>query len=220
MDLDYFLKERLEYAEFFFTTAAKPFEKIISSIEKEEPPFVPVHDESGEPQFLKEWMDANTGLESVGITALSMLASSLQLFLNDWARRIEDPNNRYKRTHRKRGWFYAYLKILEKVDIDLDDCPSDLELIEQVVLARNRGQHPDHLTTLRTTHSKNDLEKHPSPYFVSETDRRIIDFDGDDQSWWLTPNIYVDHEKFKRVTTEIEKMCNWLEEEYRNAVSA
>lgn len=217
MELVYFLKKRLEYAEFFFTTAAKPFEDIISSIEKKEPPFVPVYDESSEPQFLKEWMDASTGLESVGITALSMLASSLQLFLNDWVCRIENPDDKYKRTHSKRGWFYAYQKILEKIGLNLEDCPSDLKLIEQVVLARNRGQHPNHLTILRTTHSENDLEKHPSPYFVSEADRRIIDFDNADQSWWLTPNVYVDYEKFKYVAAEIEKMCIWLEEEYRNA---
>ncbi|MFZ1748027.1 MAG: hypothetical protein WBO24_18260 [Nitrospirales bacterium] len=205
------MKERLEYAEYFFTTAAKPFEDIISAIEKEEAPYVPVYAESGDPQFLKEWTDASTGLESVGITALSMLASSLQLFLNEWICRIEKPGKKYKRTHKKRGWFYAYQKILEEVGLNLLDCPADLELIEQAVLARNRGQHPDHLTTLRTTHSKNDLKKYPSPYFVSETDRRIINFDDGEMSWWLTPYIFVDHEKFKHVKSEIEKMCMWLE---------
>lgn len=219
MDLDYFLKKRLEYAKFFFTTAVKPFEEILSSIEKEELPYVPVYDESGEPQFLKEWMDASTGLESVGITALSMLASSLQLFLNDWVRRVERQDDKYIRTHKKRGWFYAYQKILEQVGLKLERCPADLELIEQVVLARNRGQHPECLTTLRATHSKNDLEKHPSPYFISETDRRIIDFDGGAHLGWLTPSVCVNHEKFKHVTAEIEKMCIWLEEEYRGTVS-
>ncbi len=219
MDLDYFLKKRLEYSRFFFTTASKPFEDIILSIEKEEPPFIPVYDETGEPQFVKEWIDAHTGLESVGIAILSMLASALQLFLNEWVRRIESPDQKYSRKH-KRGWLHAYLEIIKEVGLNLEDCPSDLELIEQVVLARNRGQHPDCLTILSTTHSKRDLAKHPSPYFVSETDRRIIDFDGGDQSWWLTPNVYIDHNKFKHVTNEIEKMCIWLEEQYRNTLNA
>ena len=84
---------------------------------------------------------------------------------------------------------------MEEVGFKLSECPADLELIEQAVMARNRGQHPDHLTILRTTHSKSDLEKYPSPYFVSETDRKIVDLDGSDQSWWLIPNIYVDHEE-------------------------
>jgi len=75
----------------------------------------------------------------------------------------------YKRKHRK-GWFYAYRKILEEVGFDLTACPANLELIEQAVLARNREQHPETITMLQTTHSKSDLEKYPNLYFVSETD--------------------------------------------------
>ncbi|RLA51131.1 MAG: hypothetical protein DRR42_11175 [Gammaproteobacteria bacterium] len=216
MDLEHFLKERLKYSQYFFTHASRPFEDIISAIEAEKPPYVPVYDESGEPQYVQEWVDASTGLESVGITALSMLASSLKLFLNDWVCRIEPRDKPYKRTSGNRGWFHAYKIILKDVGLNLQECPADLELIEQVILARNRGQHAESLINLRTTHSENDLKKYPSPYFVSETDKRIIDFDDGDQSWWLTPHIFVDQEKLVQVTSEVEKMCVWLEECYRN----
>jgi len=125
----------------------------------------------------------------------------------------------YKRKHNK-GWFHAYREILEKVGLDLTECPADLELIEQAVLARNRGQHPDALTMLQTTHSKSDLEKYPNPYFVSETDQRIIEADNGELSWWLSPNVYVDEAKLSTVISEVEKLCEWLEEEYLNAVRA
>ena len=58
MELDFYLKERLSFANFFFTTASKPFEDIMSSIESGESPFVPIYDDSGgEPQFLEEWIE-------------------------------------------------------------------------------------------------------------------------------------------------------------------
>lgn len=221
MDLVFFIKDRLKFAAYFFGNASKPFVNLISAIEKEEPPFVPVYDESGEPQYLQEWQDARTGFESVGLAALSMVASSLQLFLNDWVRfRLEALGEpKYKRKHKK-GWFHAYCKILEEVGADLKECPANLELIEQAVLARNRGQHPEELTMLQTTHSKSDIEKYPSPYFVSETDQRVIELDNGELSWWLSPNVYVDEVKLSTVISEVEKLCEWLEEEYRNAVKA
>lgn len=36
-------------------------------------------------------------------------------------------------------------------DTDWSDCPADLGIIEQVMLARNRGQHGDSLLTLNVT---------------------------------------------------------------------
>ena len=221
MDLVFFIKDRLKFATYFFENASKPFVHLISAIEKEEPPFVQVYDESGEPQYLQEWQDASAGFESVGLTALSMVASSLQLFLNDWVRlRLESRGEpQYKRKHKK-GWFHAYRKILEEVGLDLTTCPANLELIEQVVLARNRGQHPETLTMLQTTHAKSDLEKYPSPYFVSETDQRVIEQGNGELSWWLSPNVYVNESKLSTVISEVEKVCEWLEEEYWNAVKA
>ncbi|MCU8004386.1 hypothetical protein [Shewanella sp. SM96] len=215
MELVFFIKNRLKFATYFFDNASQPFVHIISVIEKEEPPFVPVSDESREPQYLQEWQDARTGFESVGLTALSMVASSLQLFLNDWVRyRLEKRGEpQYKRKHKK-GWFHAYRTILEDVGLDLASCPANLALIEQAVLARNRGQHPEALTMLQTIHSKSDLEKYPNPYFVSETEKRVIEQDNGELSWWLSPNVYVDESKLNTVISEVEKLCEWLEEEY------
>lgn len=212
MDLVLFLKDRLDFAKYFYSNASEPFTKIVAAIENEEPPFVPEYDESGEPPYLQDWQDAKTGLESVGLTALSMVASSLQLFLNDWVhlRHERRRGEKYKRKHAK-GWFHAYRKIFEDVGLNMEDCPADPDLIEQAVLARNRGQHPEVLTMLQTTHSKSDLEKYPSPYFVSEADQKVISFDDGELSWWLSPSVHVDEIKLEAVIAEVEKLCEWLE---------
>lgn len=94
MDLVFFLRDRLKFAKYFYSNASKPFTNIVAAIENEEPPFVPEYDESEEPPYLQEWQDAKTGLESVGLTALSMVASSLQLFLNDWVHLRQKANVR------------------------------------------------------------------------------------------------------------------------------
>lgn len=222
MDLVFFIKARLTFATFFFENASKPFIRLILAIENEEPPYVSKYDESGEPQYLQEWQDARTGLQSVGLTSLSMVASSLQLFLNDWVRyRLEEleKNVQYERKHKK-GWFHAYCKILEEIGFDLKACPADLELIEQSVLARNRGQHPEELTLLQITHSRNDLTKYPNPYFVSDADQKVVELDNGELSWWLSPKVYVDERKLCAIITEVENLCEWLEEQYRNAPGA
>ncbi|HHX8566264.1 TPA: hypothetical protein ACVO0N_004198 [Vibrio diabolicus] len=220
MDLNHFLDERLKFAAYFYDAAAKPFENTMLAIENGDVPFVPEYDESGEPPFLCEWIDAKTGLESVGLTALSMIASSLQLFLDQWVSRLEHGDKTFKRTHRKRGWFYAYCKIFEELGLNLDDCPANLELVEQAILARNRGQHPDSITILSTTHSANDLEKYPDPYFASNKDRKLLESGDGEISWWMSPHVYVDRGKLKQASDEMLKLSTWAEEEYWSAVSA
>lgn len=214
MDLDHFLKERIEFAMYFFETASVPFKSTIELINSGEEPFEPVYDESGEPQFMDEWLSATTGIDSVAITSISMLASSLQLFLNDWVARFESSETKFKRKNKK-GWFHAYRIILDEIILDMSECPADLDLIEQAVLVRNRGQHPDQITSLFTYHSESDLKKFPSPYFVSESDRNRLEDDAEN-SWWLTPSIHIDEEKFKMICSQVEEFCFWLENLYRN----
>ena len=45
------------------------------------------------------------------------------------------------------------------VGIDCSHCPADLALIEQVVLARNRDQHPENITTTRVSHAEKDQQQ-------------------------------------------------------------
>ena len=53
--------------------------------------------------------------------------------------------------------------------------PAKLELLEQVILARNAAQHPDKITDLIPEHRRNDLEKHPRPFFMTESESRFLE---------------------------------------------
>ncbi len=216
MDLVAFLKERNKAALYFYENASKPFFETVSAIENRADPFVPVYSEDPEPPYLEEWMAARNGINAVGLAVASMLSSSVQLFLEEWVSRLERHGGEYDRKHKK-GWFNAYLKILEDVGVNIDDCPASIEKIEQLVLARNRAQHPANLTEIGVRHSDSDLEKYPNPYFISEDERKLLESRDLKSSWWLRPKVDLDHEKIEMLISEIESFCSWLDDEYWNA---
>ena len=88
MDIEFFLKDRIKFIRYFYEAAIAPFAKTMDDIENEVEPYVPSYSEDGEPPFLSEWIDAKSGLETCGHHALSMLASSLQLYLKAWVQWI------------------------------------------------------------------------------------------------------------------------------------
>lgn len=215
MDIEFFLKERLQFAEYFYDNGAKPFISIMSDIENQKAPYIPQYSESDEPPFLCEWLEARDGLNSIGLATVSMLSLAVQLYFSAWTDRIERSNNKLDRKGKK-GWLNAYKKITSDFGADYSTCPANFDLIEQTVLARNRTQHAESITSNGVSHSKNDLSKFPSPHFVSESDKGMFN---SNSSWWLTPQIHIDEVNLKAVVSEIEKLCNWLELEYERVMS-
>jgi len=218
LDIEFFLKERNKFSLYFYEKASKPFIETMLSIENEKDPYIPPYSEDGEPPFLAEWLEARDGLNSVGLATISMLSSAIQLFLSCWADRIESKDHRLDRKGNK-GWLNAYKKITMDFGVDYSKCPASLDIIEQTVLARNRTQHSEEITSHRISHSKKDLSKYPSPYFISDEDLNRISSQ-QPESWWMMPDIHIDHTKLKAVILEIEKYCSWLESEYERLLNA
>jgi len=219
VDLEFFLNERTRFVLYFYRTAARGFSEIVRAIENEEEPYVPPYSEDGEPPFLVEWMEAQTGLASLGYSALSMLSASLKLYLEEWTVRIENPQQKFSRKHR-RGWFHAYRQILQDVGVVLESCPADLELIEQTVLARNLVQHPDDLTQMEVHHSEKDLKRYPNPVFLSKQEAKMLEESSDLFSPWMTPKVSIDEAKLQEAVRHIESLCSWLEAQYWSARNA
>ena len=72
MDVEFFLKNRTKFILYFYRNATKGFFEIIHAIENEEEPYVPPYSEDGEPPFLIEWMEAQTGLKKHGCQAYTV----------------------------------------------------------------------------------------------------------------------------------------------------
>lgn len=218
MDIEYFLKSKTAFIRYFYEKAVQPFIEIKTAIENKEEPFVPPisGEEDAEPPFLEEQMEAETGIETIGHTCISMLSSSLHLFLKSWLGRWEGKYGMKFDANFKKGWFNGYKEILEKIELPLFNCGADLDVIEQTTLARNRVQHPEELIMLRINHSKKDLERFPNPFFAKEAELKMANLTDDGNlTWWLRPSVTSTKEKIFEAVKQVEAFCSWLEAEYR-----
>ena len=220
MDIEFFLIERTKFIRFFYETASIPFEKIVSDIENKVEPYIPIYSEDDEPPFLSEWLDAKAGLDNCGHHALSMLSSSLQLFLKAWVDRLGRYHGlKFSVNFKKKGWLNGYREILNEVGLEISDCPTNMNIIEQIPLVRNRVQHPEMITSINIAHSKSDLNEHPRPYFVQESELALA-LELDEQSWLFPPTISPSKEKIYEAISSVELFCSWLESEYWAARNA
>ena len=214
MDVLFFLKERTKFIRYFYKAAGKPFHETMLKIKEGEPPFDdPPYSEDGEPPYLDEWMRAEDGLEVLGRTCISMLSSSLQLYFKTWESEL---NIRWAKGERKRvfrkGFLQGYRTCFgEVLDLSWDDCPADLEVIEQITLARNRDQHPEHIVSMRVGHSRKDLEKHPRPFFVSEIERKMYADLKRSPMFLMNSSLHVSCKALYTAIEEIEKLAEWME---------
>jgi len=220
LDIEFFLKERTKFIRYFYETASTPFEKVMSDIENEVEPYIPPYSEDGEPPFLSEWLDAKSGSETCGHHALSMLSSSLQLFLKAWVDRLDRYHGMtFNVNFKKKGWLNGYREIFNEVGLEMADCPANLNIIEQVPLVRNRVQHPEQLTSMNISHSERDLIQHPRPYFAQDSELALASGQ-EEQSWLFPPTISPTKEKVEEAISSVEFFCSWLESEYWAARNA
>jgi hypothetical protein len=213
----YFLKERTKFIRFYYGQCVEPFTRIKDQIENGQPPFDdPPYSEDPEPPYLAEWMDAETGIQIVGLSCVSLLSDSLKLYFGSLQHHVigfDFPNKESEKAAFKNGFLAAYTGILGSIlDTDWVDCPVDLEIIEQVILARNRGQHGGHLTSFRVSHDERTLTKHPRPFFASDQERESwIEGEGTAVSSFLAPNVTITREALFAAVDQVEKLAEWIE---------
>lgn len=218
MDVYVFLKQRTSLIRHFYDAASAPFVEVKRCIENELPPFDdPPYDESGEPAFLTEWLQADVEHELVGRAAVSMLSEALKQFFVTWERRegIKPQCAKFCKKAFESGFIAGYIECFTKVlKIDWSTCPADLDVLKQVVLARNRAQHPD-LILDHLIHDKKSLQAYPRPFFVRPEDEvmdpAITNF--------LSPTIHISREKLLEAIDHAEQLAFWLQqklEEHRS----
>ena len=215
MDINFFLKLRTEFIRYFYAEAVKPFLDIQRKIEKGLPPFDdPPYSEDPEPPFLEDWMNAATGINVVGQSCVSLLSDSLKLYFNTLQTRVIGfvLSDAEKSATKGQGFVALYKNALgEILDTDWTDCPARFDVIEQVVLARNRSQHGSSLMSHQLRHDPDTLRKHPLPFFASDQELQEWRESGRDEDSYFAPMLEITKDKLFEASYEIEKLANWIE---------
>lgn len=218
MDVLWFLTERTRFIRSFYDGAASSFVETKRKIEAHEEPFVPPYTEDDEPPFFAEWEDAQTSIEVLGQTCLSMLSDAMKLYFGRWADDlgINCVEIAGKNTFKDEGFFRGYRKSFEKVlGIDWTDSGANLKMLEEVIHARNSAQHPDSITTMNVRHKGAHAVPVRDLFFIADWGRAAMaEKDEPSDSLFLTllyGPLEVSREALFAALDEFEKLASWLE---------
>lgn len=234
MDVHSFLKGRLKFLLQLYQTTSAPYIERKVLIESGETTYKPEYSEDSEPPFLAEWLESEQSLRVLGQMFVSALAASLQLYLKESLinvprivpyQKIKSlrPVGDYAKVFKNDGWLTGYqLYFLEQFDIDFRKSNCDLNILQGLMLARNRSQHPDTITSLDVRHAEHDLKKAPNPFFVDNREIEllsekpsptVLELLGDEPvpSFLYAPTISAKKEHIESAIGETEKFCTWLE---------
>lgn len=215
MDIQFFLWKRLEFVEQFYQNCAAFFVERKRKIEAGEEPFVQPDNEDGEPQFLAEWIEADESLQLLGLSCISMVATSFHLYLQTWERQIGIPiDESLKPRFKNGGWFRGYKAYFaERLGVRFEESECDLSLLEELVLARNRAQHPDSITSHSARYADSDLKKLPRPFFADQRELELFgEIDESACNWLAPPAVRVTGEKLRAAISEVMRFSKWLED--------
>lgn len=224
MDYLYFLRRRTAFIRRFYTDAASAFIERKHKIDQGVEPFDHSHvEEYDEPPFLDEWLEAEEALDVLGQSCISMLSSSLQLYIVEWiselraragVKQLADlgvglPEDAAYRKAFKKGWINGYRLYIARLGIDWKAGPSDLTLLEEIVLARNMVQHPVDITSVRARQSKANATKGTRGFFADEFELAL--FDQSRFGHFVRPvRLNVTQDKLFAAVDEVDRFCEWL----------
>ncbi len=88
------------------------------------------------------------------------------------------------------------------------------------MIARNRVQHPENISMHRPNIPKfKDISKSSHFYFMDENEVKLCgNIERSESTWLYTPSLHVNGEKLIVSILEVEKFCDWLEEQINTKV--
>ncbi|WP_424191524.1 hypothetical protein ACMYR3_09245 [Ampullimonas aquatilis] len=214
MDVSFFLNRRIAFIRQLYVTASESYIERKRRIEAKVEPFIPPYSEDGEPPFLEKWLEANESLQVLGHSCISMLAATLHLYFKTKERHIGIAVDDSLKPDFKKGWFNGYKAYFAcRVSIRFEDGPVNLAILEELVLARNRIQHPESITCQSMHYSDDDLQKlPPHPFFLDEKERALLAEEDGQCTWLIPPTINVSSERLFSALTEVGRFVEWLEQ--------
>jgi hypothetical protein len=214
VDIRFFLNHRIAFIRQFYITTSDVYIELKRKIEAEEEPFISPYSERDEPAFLEAWIEAEESLQILGCSCISMLAATLHLYFKTWERQMGIPVDESLKSEFKKGWFNGYkCYFAQYASLRFEDGPVNLAVLEELVLARNRIQHPESITSYSSHYSDDDLQKLPHPFFLDEREQLFLAEIGEDEGiWLLQPTIHVSSEKLLKALAEVARFTEWMEQ--------
>ena len=133
----------------------------------------------------------------VGRSAVSLLSNSLKLYFKALEQQLGFRLSKEgQTTPKKEGFLAAYRDDLgEVLETDWANCIANFDIIEQIVLARNRAQHGEHLSMVTVSHDDKTLRKHRDLVFASETELGVWLEEGGEPISLLAPRLEITEQK-------------------------
>ena len=215
MDVNFFLTERTRFIQMYYDKASAPFRDTIDRIEAGDPPFEPPYSEDGEPPFLAEWMKANDAEQIVGRTCVSMLSDSLKIYFQTWEGQFRISCRDICPKAFKRGFVNGYRTYFEQAcKIDWSQSPIDLDVLEQIVHARNDSQHPSDIHTWRVPHRGALGQQDRHLIFATEVERAtLVSAEPGSFLSILGPEVRVSRDSLFTAIEQVERFAAWFDEQ-------
>jgi hypothetical protein len=221
MDVSFFLNCRIDFIRQFYGTASAPYTERKRKIEAETEPFVPPYSEDDEPAFLEEWFEADESLQVLAYSCISMLAAALHLYFETWVKQTGAPvDEALKKSFKEIGWFAGYkIHFSQCFSIDFEASSVEFVILEEVVLARNRIEHPTSITSHRTQYTNADIKKLRYSFFVDEREAAIFAGAEEAEKAWLSPpTLDITEERLLAAIGVAEKFSKWFGAEIESRV--
>lgn len=217
MDVAYFLRRRTSFIRWYYSAGVEPFRDIQRRIDHALSPYDELPSgydpEDGKPAYLAEWIEADEAAQVVGRSAVSLLSDTLKLYFKALEAQLGFSFDKEDMARaKKEGFVAAYKSALREVlKLDWADCPVDFDVIEQVVLARNRSQHGDDLATLWPRHDAASLSEHQDLIFASERELKMWVEEGANPDTWIAPRVDITDQSLHEAIAAVDDLADCIE---------
>lgn len=216
MDVLLFLKDRTRFIEHYYESVCAPFLEIHRKIDAKEPPYAEVPygiSEDQEPAYFTEWSWAQNGLLIAGRSCVTLLAGTLQHYLEAWQRELSITLDEADlRFFKKKGWLPGYRMVFELfLGVPWTTSPADLSVLEEVVIARNADQHRGNITSIDAYLPHTHTKRFANSLFISDRHERLFGEADDIFASFFPPELVVSRDALFKGIEEVEKLAVWLE---------